>query len=417
MGYSRRALSVLAATALALLAVPAGAHAGIVSFADGVYRYTGGPEANDLALFIDQDIRAQTNQDCFLVLCRAETPPRPAAQPDGGFVYFDDTMPVAVGEGALDRCFHVTQQNGSTDYTIVGCRREGGRPIVADLEGGPDKLLSRLTPGRHEVTVSGGTGNDQLRGNSGRETLDGGEGNDRIDGELPPTPGVDAHGFLPRGAVALDDIVRGGNGADNIEGGGGEDFLAGDAGTDTVSAAAGNDVVLGGAGADVLRGGAGDDLMAGNAGADRLSGEAGTNRLLGQAGRDYFYATEGYDIVDYSDRTRGVKAAIGSGRRIYEDYIQSGIEEVRGGRGNDLLIGSRGRNVLRGGAGNDRLVGGAGLDELFGESGSDTLEARDGRGGETVSCGDGSDVEASDAGDSRLGCEAKLTPGRAARRR
>lgn len=379
-----------------------------MSFSDGVYHYTGGPDDNDLVLFIDGDLRGRTTQSCLLVLCRSEPTPRPAADPNGAYVYFDDSQPVAIGESARDRCFYVTSSNGATDYTATGCRREGGQPLTVNLEGGTDKFLSRLTPGRHEVTVNGGTGNDQLRGNSGRETLDGGEGNDTIDGELPPTPGRDAHGFMPAGAQALDDIVRGGNGADTIVGSPGDDFIAGDAGADDIAADAGNDLVVGGAQADTIRGGAGDDLLAGNAGNDRLAGDTGTNRLLGQAGRDAFLAGRGYDVVDYSDRAGPVRAAVGSTRRTYEDFIQSGIEEVRGSRGNDLLVGNAARNILRGGAGNDRIVGGRGLDELYGEAGDDTLDSRDGRGGETVSCGAGSDLEASDAGDSRVSCETPL---------
>jgi Ca2+-binding RTX toxin-like protein len=403
-----RALATLVAAAFLALAAPAVSHAGIVSFSDVTYHYTGGPDTNDLTLFIDNDLRGRTTQNCLLVLCRTEATPRPAPNPDGPYVYFDDVMPVAIAENARDRCFYLTSADGTTDYTVAGCRREGGAPIVVDLEGGTDKFLSRLTPGRHEVTVNGGTGNDELRGNSGREILNGGEGNDRIDGELPPTPGRDAYGFMPAGAQALDDIIRGGNGDDVIEGSPGDDFISGDAGRDTLGGDAGNDVLVGGAGPDNLRGGAGDDLVAGNAGDDRLAGDSGTNRLLGQAGRDFFYAGVGYDIVDYSDRTRGVRAAVGSGRRIYEDYIQSGIEEIRGTAGHDVLIGNGGRNVLRGGPGNDRLVGGAGVDSLFGEDGGDTLEAADGRGGETVSCGDGTDIASADPGDFRISCEATL---------
>jgi Ca2+-binding RTX toxin-like protein len=52
----------------------------------------------------------------------------------------------------------------------------------------------------------------------------------------------------------------------------------------------------------------------------------------------------------------------------------SGIENVIGGRGNDVLIGNGADNVLRGGRGKDRLLGGKGSDTLIGGPGNDILD-------------------------------------------
>ena len=49
------------------------------------------------------------------------------------------------------------------------------------------------------------------------------------------------------------------------------------------------------------------------------------------------------------------------------------IENVNGGRGNDIITGNNAANTLNGGLGNDRLVGGNGIDRLTGGVGNDTL--------------------------------------------
>lgn len=49
------------------------------------------------------------------------------------------------------------------------------------------------------------------------------------------------------------------------------------------------------------------------------------------------------------------------------------IENLKGGRGNDILIGNETNNHIQGGAGNDRIEGGAGKDWLEGGAGNDIL--------------------------------------------
>ena len=65
---------------------------------------------------------------------------------------------------------------------------------------------------------------------------------------------------------------------------------------------------------------------------------------------------------------------------IYNAYLSYGdtrsyIENAKGGRGNDYLIGNPAANRLDGGAGNDKLVGGTGMDRfIFGTGyGRDTI--------------------------------------------
>ena len=111
--------------------------------------------------------------------------------------------------------------------------------------------------------LSGGNGDDTLRGNAGR------------------------------------DIETGGDGADIIEGGAGKDFLFGDAGDDHVSGGAGDDYVLGGSGDDLLEGGDGNDVLAGEAGDDTLEGGDGDDILLGGRGADLLRGGGGNDTYIY----------------------------------------------------------------------------------------------------------------------
>jgi hypothetical protein len=57
----------------------------------------------------------------------------------------------------------------------------------------------------------------------------------------------------------------------------------------------------------------------------------------------------------------------------------AGADKLTGGPGNDVLVGRAGSDSLYGGPGDDRLVGGSGNDLLHGESGEDTLLGGSGR--------------------------------------
>ncbi|MFQ5565884.1 MAG: calcium-binding protein, partial [Paracoccaceae bacterium] len=74
-------------------------------------------------------------------------------------------------------------------------------------------------------TLSGGDGDDVLRGGDGNDTLSGGDG---------------------------DDVLRGGDGNDTLSGGDGDDVLRG---------GDGNDVLIGGRGNDTMRDGDGDNVF------------------------------------------------------------------------------------------------------------------------------------------------------------
>lgn len=66
---------------------------------------------------------------------------------------------------------------------------------------------------------------------------------------------------------------------------------------------------------------------------------------------------------------------------------------IRGGPGDDLLVGGGGNDRLVGGAGNDRLVGRGGVDLLYGGAGDDRLIGSAGK--DTCNGGLGNDVVSS----------------------
>jgi hypothetical protein len=158
--------------------------------------------------------------------------------------------------------------------------------------------------------------------------------------------------------------IVGTGGGDRLVGSSGPDLLYGDGGTDRILALAGADRGFGLAGDDVLIGGPGNDLLSGGDGDDRAYGLTGDDTVAGGRGGD----------------------------------------ALAGGDGDDSLLASRGDDRLGGGRGVDTLLGAGGLDAFFAGGGIDLVRARDGRGGETISCGGGPDRLDADADDRPVAC-------------
>src|SRR4051812_18965453 len=159
-------------------------------------------------------------------------------------------------------------------------------------------------------------------------------------------------------------------------------------GDDTIDArlAAVPVVFLGGPGNDTLTGGAGNDFLVGGDGNDVMEGQGGADTLAGQ---------NGTDRADYVSRTGPVDASLDgqadNGAAGEHDNILDDVETIRGGSGNDSLVGNGNRNFLIGGPGNDIIFGQGGAgDDINGGPGDDRLFAADGL-SDDVSCGDGND--------------------------
>src|SRR3546814_284761 len=137
----------------------------------------------------------------------------------------------------------------------------------------------------------------------------------------------------------------------------GDDTILGSAASETLEGGGGNDLVLGFAGDDLLRGGAGDDSLRGDLGIDRYEGGLGSDTLLFPNARKVIEA----------DLAEGVVKAAG----VPEKAVS--IENVVGGRVDDVLSGDGAANSFSGGPGDDFLAGLAGDDSLEGGAGEDVF--------------------------------------------
>ena len=156
------------------------------------------------------------------------------------------------------------------------------------------------------------------------------------------------------------------------------------------------DIAFGKQGDDIVRAAAGDDSIFGNEGNDGLDGGDGADFLSGGQGNDALQGGDGADTADYSEKVELVAVTL-NGSTIsevtvggaVEDKI-TGVENINGGSGNDLITGDGFINRLVGNAGDDRIGGGDGNDLLFGSLGRDRLAG--GAGNDELHGGEGSDI-------------------------
>jgi Ca2+-binding RTX toxin-like protein len=287
-----------------------------------------------------------------------------------------------IGGGGAD-----TLAGGDGNDFIAGFRNDSGAdPQSLDLAdvltGGNGDDTLRGNGGADNL--NGGAGDDNLRGDAGNDTLVGGAGRDflsyRFD-ELGLTQGVNFSTAAVAGIGSF--LINDGQGGqdsisgfeqigvagtvfnDTLTGGVLEDQLTGDAGNDSLTGGGGNDfALLGGAGNDTIRGGAGNDTIDGNDGDDVLAGELG------------------FDTAFYDDSVAAVTVNLVTGRAsggAGNDTL-SGIENLMGSNFDDTLTGNILANDFDGGAGNDTMLGGSGDDTLIGGAGDDLLDGGAGTG-------------------------------------
>jgi VCBS repeat-containing protein len=250
-------------------------------------------------------------------------------------------------------------------------------------------------------TITGGPGNNTLRGTAATDVICGEDGRDTLIG------------------LGGDDVLRGGPGHDVLNGGAGADDFEGGTGTDVAryadvptpvtasigdgandgrdGGAEGDDIladverIAGGKGDDDLTGDGGPNTLTGNAGHDDLHGGGGNDLLDGGLGGDTFAGGAGGDRALYESLAVPVTASIGDGANdgrdggAEGDDVQADVEGIRGGSGSDVLAGNGGPNALDGRGGDDELDGGGGNDVLTGGGAADDFTG--GTGVDTVSYG------------------------------
>jgi Ca2+-binding RTX toxin-like protein len=184
-----------------------------------------------------------------------------------------------------------------------------------------------------------------------RDNASGFDGNDTIYGNI-------ADNILGGGDGA--DDVFGGDGRDSITGNSGMDYLFGEVGDDLIFGGADNDSLYGNGGADTLDGGSGADYLLADSEDDDLNGGAQNDTLLGGGGKDHLYGDDGNDSLE---------------GQADDDFLNGGdgADTLRGGDGVDVLYGDATGAV----GGNDRLNGGLGSDTIIGEGGNDFMQGDD----------------------------------------
>ncbi len=282
----------------------------------------------------------------------------------GTFASSSHSPPTCFGQAA-------TVVGTTGDDTLVGTP---GADVIAGSEG--DDRIRGL--GGNDV-ICGDAGTDRLSGGSGDDRLAGGRNGlqqpypdnppDNVGDHLVGGPGNDVldpgndvatdagGGFLPDtisyahapGGVRVD-LAAG-----TATGGDGADVLAVD-GRVEVEGSAYDDVLIGGDLADDLLGGAGDDVLYGGKGRDYLQGDVSD--------------LPAPHATPYDDQAFGGPGGDGI-------YLANGDDLARGGSGDDTISHGWGGADLTGGAGDDylenrmtfaggqRVDGGPGIDECY----------------------------------------------------
>ncbi|MEN9499048.1 MAG: hypothetical protein RIS83_867, partial [Pseudomonadota bacterium] len=246
-------------------------------------------------------------------------------------------------------------------------------------------------------TLIGGEGNDILRGNAGNDSIDGGNGTEDILDLSSATSAVSANlatGVASDGQTGIDsftnmEAIYAGTGADTLIGGTGNDIFDGGMGGDLINAGAGADrvryyVVFGNNGA--ITRGVSVDLMAERAtdgwggadtliGVERVSatslndtliGDEVSNRFNGLGGNDSIDGGLGTDWLEFTNGAATSGATVNLTTGTASDGAGgidsfTSMENVMGGNFADHLTGiaqfGRATSRLRGGSGNDTLIG------------------------------------------------------------
>ena len=347
----------------------------------------------------------------------------------GGFG--DDLLTGGDGDDFMDGGEGADELIGSLGDDIMH-GGEGSDTLISSLgadqlfgEGGNDELQAgdgndvldggagndRLVASSGDDKLFGGDGDDLLQGDAGADLMDGGSGMDTADYSQGGAIGIDLTAGTVSGAAAgdqlvsieniiasaFDDILIGDANANTFRGGGGGDTLIGQGGFDTADYSTSSAAVTVQLNTTVLDPFAVGNGTGGDAEGDRLQlierviGSAFDDTLIGGELNDTFMGGKGADTItgglgsdtaEYSTSAAAVSimldnlgGALASGGDAAGDIL-SGIENLIGSSGDDILFGNALTNRIDGGAGNDLVRGGAnsGTEFLIGGDGIDTVD-------------------------------------------
>ncbi|WNS84084.1 calcium-binding protein [Neisseria sp. DTU_2021_1001991_1_SI_NGA_ILE_055] len=183
----------------------------------------------------------------------------------------------------------------------------------ASLHLGEDNIIT-ITDSSHAL-VSGGDGNDRIRGSLGNDTINGDSGDDVIFG------------------YDGDDRLNGGMGNDSVHGGNGNDTLWGESGDDRLSGGDGDDVLFGGQGTDYLVGGKGADtyVFSLGEGKDTITDNVGEHNAL-QFGQNIsvndLHIDVATDVRGNTDWKITIKGSEGDSITINDQFVSGKTDAV-----------------------------------------------------------------------------------------
>ena len=275
----------------------------------------------------------------------------------------NDTLTGGLGNDSLNGGLGTDTASYAAIATAVTVNLATG---TATGGGGTDTLVSI-------ENIVGGTANDTITGNASNNYIDGGTGNDTMAGGL----GDDTYVVNVATDVVTEALNEGTDTvitalatytlAANVENltGTRAGQLLGTTFSGTGNAL--NNLIIGTNGADNLVGGAGDDTLVGG-------GTNALNNILGAA--DTLDGGAGSDTVTFEGLTAGVSVTLATqnaNQNVTNGLIRLvSIENILGSAFNDTFTGDANNNVLNGADGNDRITGGLGNDTLTGGAGTDT---------------------------------------------
>ncbi len=285
------------------------------------------------------------------------------ARANGDWVLKPNSLEL-LGAGEIDQLFDIQIaliEGGDGDNKLDATLFTGQAVLVGDA--GNDTLL-------------GGSGNDVLIGGPGKDLLRGGDGNDTylfaadapLDTDtIEDIGGTDTLNFAPTTSSGIT-VSLAKTSVDQVINSNLSIFIS----SSTVI-----ENVIGTTMADQIIGNAADNQFTGGGGDDTIDGANGSNSIIARADADFTLTNTSLKIGSDVQTLANIKKAIlfgGAGNNILNASLFTGIVELHGGVGNDLIFGGSGDDLLFGDEGNDQLVGGAGNDELNGGAGNDTLD-------------------------------------------
>jgi len=170
--------------------------------------------------------------------------------------------------------------------------------------------------------------------------------------------------------------LSGGDGNDTIKGFGGFDYISGGDDDDTLSGMNGDDAIVGGPGHDYLNGGSGNDGMIGDLGDDTYIVDSNLDSIseAGGEGYDTVRASVTYELHDGNDI------------EVLETTNPNGTAAISltGNETGNHIIGNNGQNVLYGAGGLDQLEGRGGNDIYLVVDATTTIVESGGQGDDWV---------------------------------